>query len=351
MAAQRDKFLAGCAGRKVPAKKAEKIFDLMEEFGRYGFPKAHSCAYALLAYRSAWLKAHYRIEFMTAGLISETGDRDKLTTYLRECREIGIRDLPPHVNHSAADFHPEESGIRWGLAAIKGVGNGAANVLIRSRQKCGPFSTFWQFCKNTDAGIVNKRVIEGLIKAGALDSLGLKREQMMAVVGNSAFRAWRRSRVNENQDFSMQPGNVPPSLAPLLTVAGWSRADELSHEREVLGVYVSGNPLDSYRAQLGALRTIKTSDLGGLADNVQVAVAGVLTEFKALRSRKNNLWAKGILEDRTGSISLLLFAEAIELFRDKLHPGKVLIVKGRVRRDAGRETVVLVNDVKELSQV
>src|ERR1700737_5533088 len=172
MAAQREKFLAGCAMRKVPAKKAEKIFDLMAEFAGYGFNKSHSCAYALLAYQTAYLKTHYPVEFMAALLTSETGNTEKVVKYINEARGMGISILPPAINESDLYFTPVGESIRFGLAAIKNVGENTAKAIRESRLSQGEFRSLYDFCERIEPRFLNKRVFESLIKAGAVDSVG-----------------------------------------------------------------------------------------------------------------------------------------------------------------------------------
>src|SRR3984893_4857817 len=194
MAAQREKFLAGCASRKVPAKKAEKIFDLMAEFAGYGFNKSHSCAYALLAYQTAYLKTHYPVEFMAALLTSETGNTEKVVKYINEARGIGITVLPPDVNSSDLDFTPVGESIRFGLQAIKNVGENTVKGILEARAQLGRFHSIYQFVDHIDTRLLNKRVLESLIKSGAMDTLGSRRSQIFAVIDRAMERAQRQLR-------------------------------------------------------------------------------------------------------------------------------------------------------------
>ena len=189
MAAQREKFLTGCHARKVPAKKAEKIFDLMAEFAGYGFNKSHSCAYALLAYQTAWLKTHYPVEFMAAMLGSETGNTEKVVKYINEARSMSITVLPPDVNSSDVDFTPVGDQIRFGLRAIKNVGENTVKGILAARESLGRFTAFFEFCGSIDTRLINKRVLESLVRAGALDGLGAHRAQMIAVIDRAIERA------------------------------------------------------------------------------------------------------------------------------------------------------------------
>src|SRR6266404_6069991 len=194
MAAQREKFLAGCALRKVPAKKAEKIFDLMAEFAGYGFNKSHSCAYALLAYQTAYLKTHYPVEFMAALLTSETGNTEKVVKYINEARGMGITVLPPDVNSSALHFTPVGESIRFGLEAIKNVGENTVKGILEARGELGRFTSLYQFCDHVDTRLLNRRVVESLIKSGAMDTLGARRSQIFAVIDRAMDRAQRQQR-------------------------------------------------------------------------------------------------------------------------------------------------------------
>ena len=189
MAAQREKFLTGCQARKVPAKKAEKIFDLMAEFAGYGFNKSHSCAYALLAYQTAWLKTHYPVEFMAAMLTSETGNTEKVVKFINEARSMGITVLPPDVNSSDLNFTPVGDSIRFGLAAIKNVGENTVKGILAARETLGQFTNFFEFCESVDSRLMNKRVLESLVRAGALDGLGAHRGQMISVIDRAIERA------------------------------------------------------------------------------------------------------------------------------------------------------------------
>ena len=206
MAAQREKFLTGCVAHKVPPKKAERIFDLMEEFALYGFPKAHSCAYALLAYETAWLKTHYPVEFMAAMLGSETGNTEKVVKYINESRSMGITVLPPDVNSSDVDFTPVGDAIRFGLRAIKNVGENTVKGILQARESLGRFTNVFEFCESVDSRLLNKRVLESLVRAGAMDGLGAHRAQMIAVIDRSIERAQKMQRARESGQHGLFMG-------------------------------------------------------------------------------------------------------------------------------------------------
>ena len=197
MAAQREKFVTGCLARKVPQKKAEKIFDLMAEFAGYGFNKSHSCAYALLAYQTAYLKTHYPVEFMAAMLTSETGNTEKVVKYINEARSMSITVLPPDVNSSAMNFTPIGDQIRFGLCAIKNVGENTVTGILQARETLGHFTSMFQFCESIDTRLLNKRVLESLVRSGAMDGLGAHRAQMISVIDRVMERSQKLQRARE----------------------------------------------------------------------------------------------------------------------------------------------------------
>src|SRR4029077_16059576 len=216
MAAQREKFLTGCQARKVPVKKATKIFDLMAEFAGYGFNKSHSCAYALLAYQTAWLKTHYPVEFMAAMLTSETGNTEKAVKYIHEAKGMGITVLPPDVNTSDVDFTPVGEQIRFGLRAIKNVGENTVRGILEARQKLGQFRSLFELCDSVDPRLLNRRVLESLVKSGALDSLGARRSQLYAVLDRPMDRGQKIQRDSASTQHGLFVGGAGGSgHAPL----------------------------------------------------------------------------------------------------------------------------------------
>src|ERR1700704_2070614 len=260
MAAQREKFLTGCAMRKVPAKKAEKIFDLMAEFAGYGFNKSHSCAYALLAYQTAYLKTHYPVEFMAALLTSETGNTEKAVKYINEARGMSISILPPDVNESDLYFTPVGEAIRFGLAAIKNVGENTVNGILEARTGLGRFTSIYQFCDHVDTRLLNRRVLESLIKSGAMDSLGSRRSQMFAVIDRSMEKAQRRQREKTSGQHGLFGGAsaaAEPAEEPLPDLEEWPEHEILASEFATVGFYISGHPLSKYVSKLTELGAIE----------------------------------------------------------------------------------------------
>src|SRR6201997_4456431 len=258
MAAQRAKFLAGCEKNKIPEKKAVHIFDLMEEFAGYGFNKSHSCAYSLLAYQTAYLKTHFPVEFMAALLTSETGNAEKQVKYINESRGMGIPILPPDVNESDIFFTPVGDAIRFGMAAIKTVGENTAKAIRDSRLAQGEFKALYDFCERIESRFLNKRVFESLIKSGALDCLG-PRESMLASVDDALATLQRASRMRESGQhglFMATAAAPAPIPFELHEAEPWSEEERLGSEYAMLGFYVSGHPLAKYASRMADLKVV-----------------------------------------------------------------------------------------------
>lgn len=351
MVAMREKFFAGARKNNVPAKKAEKLFELMEQFCGYGFNKSHSAAYALIAYQTAYLKTHYPVEFMSALLTAQIGDQDKLTFYLNECRDLGIGILPPDVNSSDRTFTPSGQHIRFGLTAIKNVGDSAIQSVVEARSKLGRFDSLYQFCENVDLRLLNKRVIESLIKAGAFDSLGVRRAQAMAILDRTMELGARRQReAASGQHGLFGSGNESAAPPPpgLPDVAEWTESQRLAGEKEVLGFFVTGHPMDKYMPRLAAITRHDSASIEEMEHESSVTLAGILTNLRIRPSKKGDLWASGMLEDRRGSVELLVFPQALQQLQGVLKPDTALLVKGRVRHEENARTKVVVSEAKPL---
>ncbi len=354
MAAQREKFLTGCQAHKVPAKKAQRLFDLMEEFAGYGFNKSHSCAYALLAYQTAWLKTHYPVEFMAAMLTSETGNTEKVVKYINEARSMGITVLPPNVNSSDMNFTPVGDDIRFGLAAIKNVGENTVKGILAAREALGQFKSFFEFCESVDARLLNKRVLESLARAGALDGLGAHRAQMIAVIDRAIERSQKLQRAKESGQHGLFMGGQTAPIAPppenLPDVDEWPEHELLAAEYSTLGFFISGHPLDKYAGRLQELQAVELSTLEGRRNGEDIVVAGIIVQSRPMRSRRGARWTILILQDRTGVIEALVFPEAFQKLEPILKAATPLLIKGRVAvEDVG--TRVIVADARPLDQV
>src|SRR5208337_3737255 len=333
MAAQRAKFLAGCEKNKIPERKAVRISDLMEEFAGYGFNKSHSCAYALLAYQTAFLKTHYPVEFMAALLTSETGNTEKVVRYINEARGMGISILPPDVNESDLYFTPVGDSIRFGLAAIKNVGENTAKAIREARLGEGEFKSLYEFCERIEPRFLNKRVFESLIKSGAMDSLG-PREPMVASVDEAVAAIQRAARSKESGQHGLFFGGgaaEPKVHFELREAAPWSEEERLASEYAMLGFYVSGHPLEKYVARLKELGTLSLEEVEGQRNGKEISVAGLIVGTRPMRSRKGARWAIYTLQDMTGVQELLAFPESFARLENILKPGEPLLLKVRVQ--------------------
>jgi DNA polymerase-3 subunit alpha len=351
MAAQRAKFMTGCAANKIPEKKAERIFNLMEEFAGYGFNKSHSCAYALLAYQTAFLKTHYPVEFVAALLTSEAGNTEKVVKYINEARGMSISILPPDVNESDLYFTPVGESIRFGLAAIKNVGENTAKAIHDSRLSEGAFKSLYDFCERIESRFLNKRVFESLIKSGALDSLG-PRESMLASVDEAITSLQRASRIRESGQHGLFGTAAAPAPSPfeLREAVRWSEEERLASEYAMLGFYVSGHPLAKYASRLHDMKTVSLDQVEGQRNGKEIMVAALIVGTRAMRSKRGARWAIFTIQDMTGVQELLAFPESFARLDQVLKPGNPLFMKVRVQvEEAG--TRLSLQEAKRLEEI
>ncbi len=332
MAAQRAKFMAGCANNKIAEKKAERIFNLMEEFAGYGFNKSHSCAYALLAYQTAYLKTHYPVEFMAALLTSETGNADKAVKYINEARGMSISILPPDVNESDLYFTPIGEAIRFGMAAIKNVGENTAKAIRESRLGQGEFRSLYDFCERIEPRFLNKRVFESLIKSGAMDSLGA-REGMLASVDDAVAALQRAARAKESGQHGLFATAAAPARVAfeLREAAPWSEEERLASEYAMLGFYVSGHPLAKYASRLQELKVVSLGEVEAQRNGKEITIAVLIVGARPMRSKKGARWAIYTIQDMTGIQELLTFPESFAKLEGMLKPRVPLLMKVRVQ--------------------
>jgi len=357
MAAQRERFVTGANQRGYPPKKIEKIFDLMAQFAGYGFNKSHSAAYALLAYHTAYLKTHYPVEFMAALLTSVTGSTDDVVKYINECREMGIAVEPPDINVSDANFTPHGVAIRFGLAAVKNVGHNAIDSIAAGRKKLEQYRTIYEFCENVDLRLLNKRVLESLIKSGAMDSLG-RRAQLMAVIDRAIERAQKVQRDAESgqhglfgvfqEEESSQNGNDR-----LPETADWDEHTRLAAEKEILGFFITGHPLEKYKDKLTDLSALATDEIAAMKSSTgkdEICTAGVITNLRVLKSKKGEFYAQGTLEDMAGAVDMLVFPEAYKRLQEKLKLEVPVLIRGGVRVEEGANAKLTVSEITPLDE-
>jgi len=351
MAKQRDKFLAGCAEKGTAAAKAERVWELMEKFAGYGFNKSHAAAYALVAYQTAYFKANYPVEFMAALLTSEMGDTDKIVKYIDECRAMDLRVQPPDVNVSAVQFSVAGDTIRFGLAAIKNVGEAAMESILATRKQDGPFKSLEDFCARVDLRLVNRRVLESLIKAGAFDSLGLPRAHLMAGVDTALETGQRQQREKaEGQAsfFDLLPAPVAaPKAEPIALVAEWDSDQRLEFEKEVLGFYISGHPLARYASMVESFGITSTSEIAAKSAGARVLLFGQVAALKETATKSGSRMAFVTLEDMVGTVEVTVFPEPFKAAAEHLRGRQPVLVRGRID-DADKGRVVLADDIRPL---
>ena len=355
MAAQRERFVTGANQRGYPPRKIEKIFDLMAQFAGYGFNKSHSAAYALLAYHTAYLKTHYPVEFMAALLTSVTGNTDDVVKYINECREMGIAVEPPDINVSDANFTPHGVAIRFGLAAVKNVGHNAIESIVAGRKKQARYRSIFEFCETVDLRLLNKRVLESLIKSGAMDSLG-RRAQLMAVLDKAIERAQKTQRDAESGQHGLfgvfAEQEVSDNNDKLPEVPDWDEHQRLAHEKEILGFFITGHPLEKYKDKLEDLRALSTEEIAALKSSTgkdeSITTAGIITNLRVLKSKKGDFYAQATLEDMTGSVDMLVFPDAYRKLQEKVKLEVPVLVRGGVRLEEGANPKLTVNDILPL---
>jgi DNA polymerase-3 subunit alpha len=359
IAKEKERFIAGCVDKGLSEKQAGQIFELIERFAGYGFNKSHSTRYAFIAYQTAYMKTHWPVEFMAALLTFEMDSTDKVVEYIGECRQMGIEVLPPDINTSGVDFTPlyerDEDGrqkkgvIRFGLAAVKGVGEKAVEQIISARKRVGRFESLFHFCENVDLRAANKQVLESLIKAGAFDKLGGHRPQLMAgleraMENGAGLQADKQAgqmnffgQMAGGSDYSKDHQRLP-------SVAPWPEPQMLAYEKEVLGFYVTSNPLSHHAETINFYSTRNTSELARANGDKQIVIGGMVTKirFNITKSGRNagSKMAVFTLEDLQGQVEVVLFPEVLNRYGHILAPDTVVFVRGKA--DYRRETPNLI---------
>ncbi len=336
MATQRDRFLAGAKENGIDLKKAAHIFDLMEKFAGYGFNKSHSAAYALIAYQTAYLKAHYPVEYMAALLNSFLSNSDSLVKLINECREKGLEILPPDVNLSDWEFTVVGKSIRFGLGAVKNVGSGAVDSIVEARLDGGDFASLYEFCERVDLQRVNRRVVESLIKCGAFDSLHPVRSQSMAALEEAMEMAQTIQKDRLSGQISMFgtfAGQQRGSEPPLPSIPEWNHRQKLDMEKEALGFYFSGHPLDGYEGEMDSFVIADSSSLTDRTDGIQIMICGLTADLKEITTKKGERMAFLTLEDRQGTVEVVIFADTYQNSRHLLDVDDPLLVVGTLQQE------------------
>jgi DNA polymerase-3 subunit alpha len=386
MQAQRAKFVEGAVGRGINAKRSARVFDLMEQFAGYGFNKSHSTAYALLAYHTAYLKANHPWHFMAALLTIESQNTAKLAAYLHECRELRVPILPPDLNSSALAFTVRPEGVRFGLGAVKNVGEGAIAAILQVRARDGRISSLFRLCEDVDLRLVNKRVLESLIKGGALDSLAsgnggessasvCVRPRLFAALDGAVDYGNRHQRDRDKGQAQLfggaEEGESGHGGLSLPAAAPWTDAQQLVYEKEALGLYLSGHPIDRHKEDLAAYGARSLADLlgnqeaaGAVPDEEEpadagrpevrvsedVAVGGIVASIRQLKTRKGDRMAAFMLDDPHGTVEVVVFPEAFSKAAGLLQTDAIVLVKGRFERD-DESTRLLASEILPIEAV
>ena len=353
MAKERRNFIEGCTKtNKIPGKKANAIFDLLEKFAGYGFNKSHSAAYGVVSYHTAYLKAHYPVEFMAGLLSNEINNTEKISVFVGECKRMGISILPPDINKSGLKFtpetiagigdagaginHPGYNAIRYGLAAIKNVGEAAMAMAIREREQRGEFASLEDFCGRLDSRVANRKMLESLVRAGAFDFTRRDRAELFALIDDAlaSSAALQRDRLSGQVSLFDQHTHAA-TAARRQPIKSWSEHEKLSYEKELLGFYVSGHPLDAYADLLAAQNYRSIASLGELEDRVQFKIAGAIVEVEKKFTKKDGKpFAVVRLEDLLDILEVVVWNELYLKVSDVLVPGRVVELKGTLdRRD------------------
>lgn len=335
MAEHRELFMKGALENNIPSDKAKSIFDLMEKFGGYGFNKSHSAAYALIAYQTAYLKAHFPVEFMAALLTSEMHSADGVVKYIAECRSHGIPILPPDINESDKGFTVDDSKIRFGLVAVKNVGEGAIESIIEVRKK-GKFSSLFEFCERVDLRKVNKRVSESLIKCGAFDSTGEFRSRMTASLEDALDHGQRVQKEKADPQmglFDMGENKRMIDLPPMAEIDEWDQKQLLAFEKEALGFYITGHPLNGYEELLKKFTNVNAVSINEAKDGSAVRIGGTVKSIKTIRTKKGDPMAFVTIEDMQGSVEVVIFSSVYKEVEDLLVDDSPILVQGELKKE------------------
>jgi len=347
MEKEKPKFLEGAKKQKINENKAKTIWEQMETFAEYGFNKSHSAAYSIITYQTAYLKAHYPSAFMAALLTSEKDNRDKIIKHMSNCKEMGINILPPDINESQKDFSISGENIRFGLAAVKNVGEAAIESIIAMRVDEN-FTSFMDFLSRVDLRKVNRRVIESLIKCGSFDSLGYYRRQLMECLDQAMEEAQRKQKEllsNQASFFdtldntcSDQENGAGSYRIPDLPE--WERKELLSIEKESLGFYITGHPLHGYADKLKFVTNVNSTSIGTKQDKDTITIAGVISTLTERLTKKKDIMCNIVLEDLQGSVTIIFWADVYKRFYELLHADEPVVISGTI--DVGDESLKII---------
>jgi len=333
VASMKSKFMDGAKRLKFDLKIAEALYERMAQFAEYGFNKSHSAAYALISYRTAWLKANYLVEYLAALLTSKKDKTEKLAVYIQEAREMGVQVLPPDVNFSEVDFSVDKKAIRYGLSAIKGFGQAVSEMIVASRDRVGFFRTLDDFCREVEIHSLNRRSMEALIASGGFSSTGQKRSVLTAQLEYTMHRG-----ANLQADAAAGQGNffdmfgdedIQETVTLEADLDEWPKSEQLAREKELLGAYVSGHPMDRYRKTVARLGVVPFPRLTQQQPGCFVS-AGIVRSIHSLVTRDGRPFARVLMEDLWGEGEVMFFSETYEKFKYQLNPGSAFLFRIKI---------------------
>jgi len=355
MSEQKEEFISGAKSKGIDEKVADKIFEWITKFARYGFNKSHSVGYAYIAYQTAYLKAHFPLEFMAASLSSEIGDSNRIVILMEECKKMGILLLPPDVNESSGGFTVAGKKIRFGLGAVKNVGESSIQAIIQARERSGEFRTIFDFSQRVDYRKLNKRAMESLIQAGAFDSIEKNRAQLITSADKalSYGETFQKEKAKgQTSLFSQDTDKGEFGIEPRLPqIPKWHIGEILSKEKEVLGFYVSGHPLSRYKTELKAFANQTTESLEGIRDGELVTLGGLITNFKLNIDKKGKQMAFVTLEDFLGTVEVVVFSDCFEKYKKILKPDAMVLIYGRASTKEQEKPKLIASSIYLLSKI
>jgi DNA polymerase-3 subunit alpha len=376
MAEQRKKFVDGCKERGIAENTANQIFDLMDKFAAYGFNKSHAAGYSVVAFQTGYLKAHYPAEFMAANLTSEMTSTSRIVTLIDDCKRLGVPVLPPDVNESFAEFtvideaqiatemktskangtaaNVTTKAIRYGLGAIKNVGLGAIESIVKTREQKGKFTSIYDFCSRIDMRLANKKVLESLAQSGAMDSFSPQRNRNQLLQALDVAAAYALS-VNDQRSRGQvsifdQGDNTALAEPPLPDFQDWPDAERLAREKEFLGIYLSGHPLQRFREEVKLFSSTSLQELENLPDGARVMICGQITNLKTIVDRKGGNMAFITIEDFIGSAEAIVFSDTYSAHRELLQPDAVVVLVGTTSTREDESTKILVEKAMSLEE-
>jgi len=351
---QKERFIGGATRNGITKAKAEQVFDLMAKFAEYGFNKSHSAAYAMVAYQTAYLKTHYTTEFMAALMTAEKDVTDKVLVYMNDCRAHGIKVLPPDINESARDFSVvSDDTIRFGLAAVKNVGDGAIESVVGAREEQGPYTSLYDFCERVDTRRVNKRVMESLIKCGAFDFTGAARAALLAALDRAmeiASSTQRDRQTGQARLFDMIPQGAGAPEPELPDVSEWGERQMLAYEKESLGFYITGHPLAQFEELLNQYATADTVTMAEAADSSEVRFGGVVNKLREITTKRGDRMCFATVEDLKGSVETIVFSDVFAQAQPLIKGDRPIFVIGTADAD-GENVKVIAKEIMPLEEV